>query len=212
MKDYYSRRAREYEEIYNRDDPVRQKELGIIKKELAELMEGRDVLEAACGTGYFTEVISKKARSVTAFDFSPEVIEIAKAKRLKARFLIDDAYEMKNITGTFNAGCANFFFSHIPKDKIDSFLRLFHSKLLPGAVVYMADNINVEGVGGELITKPGDVNTYKRRTLKDGSSYEILKNYYSEEELRDIFSRYSNGLEVKIGKCFWRVKWIWVND
>jgi SAM-dependent methyltransferase len=207
MKDYYSRRAEEYEEIYNRDDQVRKKELGIIKNEMSTLFKGRNVLEAACGTGYFTEVLSESAASVIAFDFSPEVIEIAKSKNLKAEFLTDDAYEMKNITGKFNGGCANFFFSHIPKSKVTGFLDLFHSKLLPGSVIFMADNVFVEGVGGELITKPGEADSYKRRTLNDGSTYEILKNYYSEEELRNIFGGYSENVEIIMGKCFWQAEW-----
>ncbi len=207
MKAYYSKRAREYEEIYNRDDPVRQKELGKIKREISKLFEKRNVLEVACGTGYFTEVISKSAQIVTAFDFSPEVIEIAKSKHLKAEFIVDDAYEMKKISGSFDAGCANFWFSHIPKNKISHFLELFHSKLLPGAVVFMTDNVYVEGVGGELISKPGDENIYKIRTLNDGSMYEILKNYYTEDELRNIFNKYSDSVEIVMGECFWRVIW-----
>lgn len=208
MKEYYSKRAREYEEIYNRDEPVRKNELSIIKKEMSSLFKGRNVLEAACGTGYFTEVLSESAASVTAFDFSPEVIEIAKSKNLKAAFLVDDAYEMKKISGTFDGGCANFWFSHIPKERISAFLDLFHSKLLPGSVVFMADNVFMEGVGGELIVKPGDANSYKKRILNDGSSFEVLKNYYTEVELINIFKRYSKEVEVIIGKCFWRVKWL----
>lgn len=207
MKNYYSKHASEYEEIYNRDEPVRLKELDEIKSGMTELFKGRKVLEVACGTGYFTEVISKTALNITAFDFSPETIQIAKAKNLKAEFLIDDAYEMKKISGLFNAGCACFWFSHIPKNKITGFLDLFHSKLLPGSVVFMTDNTYLEGVGGELISKPDDENTYKRRTLKDGSTYEILKNYYTEKELRNIFGKYSDRVEVKMGKCFWYAEW-----
>ena len=105
IKNYYGRRAEEYEQIYNRDDPVRQAELNGIKKEMTLIFAGRSVLEAACGTGHFTEVISRSAKVITAFDFSPEVIEVAKSKNLNAYFLIDDAYEMKNITGSFDAGC-----------------------------------------------------------------------------------------------------------
>jgi ubiquinone/menaquinone biosynthesis C-methylase UbiE len=207
MKEYYSRRAREYERIYYRDDPVRQQELEQIKNELLSLYKNKRVLEAACGTGYWTEAISNTAGVVVAFDFSSEVIEIAKSKNLNAQFIVDDAYSMKNIKGVFNAGCANFWFSHIRKDRIEEFLTVFHNKLEPGSVVFMADNILIEGVGGKLITKPGDENTYKIRKLSDDSSYEVLKNYFSIDELSDIFKNYSSNLEINFGKCFWRVKY-----
>jgi SAM-dependent methyltransferase len=207
VKDYYSKRAREYEQIYHRDDPVRQSELTSIKDELISVFKNKTVLEAACGTGYWTEVISKSAGRVVAFDFSPEVIEIARAKKLKAEFLLDDAYKMKNIKGTYEGGCANFWFSHIPKNKISGFLDCFHRKLIPGSIVFIADNVYMEGIGGELIHKPGDLNTYKKRTLSDGSTYEIIKNYYSEDELREIFKDYSRDIEIIFGKCFWRVKY-----
>ncbi len=206
-KEYYSRRAEEYEQIYTRDDPVRQDEINKIKNELTIIFKGRDVLEAACGTGYWTETISRTANSTVSFDYSNEVIEIAKSKNLNAEFLIDNAYEMNKVGGTFNAGCANFWFSHIPKNKIIGFIETFNKKLSPGSIVFMADNIYIEGIGGELITKQGDENTYKMRKLSDGSSYEIIKNYYDENELRNIFKDYAEDIETYFGKCFWRVKY-----
>ena len=69
LKDYYSKRAKDYEQIYSREDPVRQSELNKIKDELISLFKNKSVLEAACGTGYWTEVISKTAKQVLAFDF-----------------------------------------------------------------------------------------------------------------------------------------------
>ena len=205
MKEYYSRRAKEYEQIYKRKDPVRLAEIKQIKNELRKIFRDKFVLEAACGTGYWTEVISEFASKTVSFDFSDEVIEIAKSKMLNAEFIIDNAFEMNNIRGDFDAGCANFWFSHIPKNKINDFLNLFHSKLQHGSIIFMTDNIFIDGVGGNLLTKPGDENTYKIRVLSDGTVYEIIKNYYSEEELKKIFVKYSSDPQVTIGKCFWRV-------
>jgi len=119
---------------------------------------------------------------------SEKTLKIARAKRLsKVNFEVCDAYALKELEGDFNAGCANFWFSHIPKDRIEEFIRAFHHRLGKGAVVFMADNLFVEGVGGRLIRKEGDPNTYKIRELSDGSAHEILKNYYGKEELIRIF-------------------------
>ena len=207
MKDYYGKRADEYELIYNRSEPVRQSEIAEIKKELYSYFKGLNVLEAACGTGYWTETISQTAKSTVAFDYSAEVIEIAKSKGLNAEFLIDDAYRMDNIKGIFDGGCANFWFSHIPKEKINDFIKCFHKKLKPGARVFIADNVYLEGVGGELISKAGDKNTYKKRKLLDGSSYEIMKNYYSTDELKELIKDHARDIEIKSSECFWRIKY-----
>ena len=78
--EYYSRRAREYESIY--DKPERQADLSTLRALIPSLLAGRDILEVACGTGYWTQVIAPVARSVLATDLSPAVLEIAALKKL----------------------------------------------------------------------------------------------------------------------------------
>lgn len=39
----------------------------------------------------------------------------------------------------------------------------------------MADNIYIKSIGGTLIYKENDPNTYKLRTLDNGTKYEIIK-------------------------------------
>jgi len=56
----------------------------------------------------------------------------------------------------------------------------------------MADSLYVPELGGKLITKKGDENTYKLRISKDGSEHLVLKNYFSVDELIRIFGGYVN--------------------
>ena len=114
--------------------------------------------------------------------------------------------ELKNVVGSYDAGLANFWFSHIPKAKIFEFLSTFHKKLKPGSVIFIADNVYVEGVGGELTRKKGSEDTFKIRKLEGGSTHTILKNYYTKKELEEIFSQVGINLNIHIGKCFW-----WIN-
>jgi len=204
---YYSHRANEYEAIYNRDDPIRQEEQTKIHCKLKSVFKDKSVLEIACGTGYWTKSISEAADKVLAIDYSPEVIEIARSKNIPAEFLVDDAYNLSKVEGSFNGGCANFWFSHIPKNKLSAFLKIFHNKLEIGSPVFMADNIFIDGIGGELIYKRGDENTYKLRALNDGTRYEVIKNYYTREELEYLFENFSTNLEIEFGTCFWWIKY-----
>ncbi len=210
MIEYYSKRAEEYEDVYHRDDPIRQGEQNQIKEELKRLLAGKSVLEIACGTGYWTKYIAEVAKNITGIDISDEVLEIARSKNIQAQFINGDAFNLEKIEGNFNASCANFWFSHIEKKRIDQFLKDFHKRLMNNSPVFMADNMYIEGIGGKLIKKDDSYDTYKVRKLSDGGEYQILKNYYDEKELHLIFQKYAKEINIKIGKCFWWVNYITV--
>jgi ubiquinone/menaquinone biosynthesis C-methylase UbiE len=205
MQDYYNRRAGEYEAIYHRDDPARQLELGAITTAMRAALAGHDVLEIACGTGYWTERLAPFAQSVLATDASQEMLDVARSKQLPAtaRFTHADAYDLSAVQGDFDGGLANFWFSHVPHNRVTDFLNGLHRRLGSGASVFMADNCFQEGVGGELVQMPGGTDTFKRRYLSDGSEHLILKNYYTHEQLSSLFESYTRNLKVHVGHYYW---------
>jgi SAM-dependent methyltransferase len=211
LAEYYDRRAREYEQIYFRDDPVRQREQDAIATTMRPLFQDRRVLEVACGTGFWTEKISPVVQYLCAVDASPEMLAIARSKALpagKVEFRQGDAYALDSVPATFDAGLANFWFSHVPKSRMDEFLTAFHARLVPGAVVFMADNVYLPGIGGELVERPGVADTFKMRTLSDGSRHAVLKNYYVAAELKEILQRLATDLKIHFGQCFWWVSYV----
>jgi len=206
LRQYYNERAPVYEEGYHRDEEVFQAEIVQIKKEVQNLFESRRVLEVACGTGVWTQVLAGVAEHVTATDISSAVLTEARRKKLDTRRVIlieADAYNLSSVSGSFDAGFAGFWFSHIPRDKIQEFLSEFHSRLGKNSFVFMVDNTFEEGRGGRLIRKPGTLDTFKLRALPDGSEHKVLKNYYNESLLRTIFSQISRNLTLHEGKWFW---------
>jgi SAM-dependent methyltransferase len=211
LKEYYSNRAKEYEKIYFRDDPVRQNEQKEISDLIKVLFADCNVLEVACGTGYWTERLAESAANIVSVDISDETLEIARSKDIPkslVRFVQGDAYKLEEVLGIFDGGCANFWFSHIPRTRVEEFLSGFHKKLGKGSKVFMADNMYVEGLGGTLIVKEREEDTYKLRHLSDGAGYEIIKNYYAKEELEKIFEHNVEDLEIHMGECFWWIKYI----
>jgi ubiquinone/menaquinone biosynthesis C-methylase UbiE len=210
LTEYYSQRAHEYESIYHRDDPVRQAEQREIANKIRALCKRRRVLEVACGTGYWTRAAATVATQICAVDLSAEMINIARTKSYtpaQVDFQIADAYALTALPGDFDAAFAVFWFSHVPKGRLQEFLLQFHAMLKPQATVFMADNVFVPGLGGELVSDPASPDTFKLRKLKDGSVHRILKNYYSESELHEIFSTCATALCVTIGQCFWQVSY-----
>jgi ubiquinone/menaquinone biosynthesis C-methylase UbiE len=183
---YYSARAREYEQIYFR--PERQSELRVLRDVIPALFSDLPVLEIACGTGYWTQYLANLARSICATDLSPEVLEVARSKGLdsdRVRFLIADAMALPPELGTFEAAFCGFWWSHIPRAAIPEFLSSLHGHLVPGAKVVLLDNLYVEDSSTAISRKSEAGDTYQLRRLHDGSTHEVLKNFSTEQELRN---------------------------
>ncbi len=213
LVEYYRKRAGEYEEIYDWKDPDRQREQDLLSTAIRDSLRGRDVLEVACGTGWWTRILSASAMSIVATDLGDEVMAIAREKKYGCHvtFRREDAYNLSFEDDSFNGGLAFSWFSHIPHDLIDRFIDEFHRVLARGSRVFIADNAYIQGIGGEPVGKEGDPNTYKIRSLKDGGVFTIVKNYFSVEDLVEIFGRHVEGFSennVMHGECFWYVDYV----
>jgi demethylmenaquinone methyltransferase/2-methoxy-6-polyprenyl-1,4-benzoquinol methylase len=204
LRAYYARRAREYERIYAK--PERQSDLQTLRETLPSLLAGRTVLEVACGTGYWTQPVSARARAVLATDVNEEVLELARQKnypRANVTFEPADAYLLPADSGDLDAGFAAFWWSHIPKARLQDFLHRFHSKLKPDAVVVFIDNCYVKGSSTPISRTDPSGNTYQHRVLGNGARYEVMKNFPRERELREVLDRVSEGFEYHRLDYYW---------
>ena len=208
LQSYYAERAQEHDRVYSK--PERQNDLKKIQSYLSDAFEGLDVLEIASGTGYWTQFISLGAQSVLGVDYNLEVIDIAKLRDYRnsnVTFLRSDAYELKEVKDKFSGGFSGFWWSHILKEKRKGFLSVFHEKLNPGAKVVFIDNRFAEGSNIPISRRDEDGNTYQNRSLDDGSSYEILKNFPDKEELEKDFSEFGSNLQIELFEYYWIVSY-----
>ncbi len=209
---YYRDRAKEYEQVYQWRDPHRQQEQDRLSQEIQEALKGRDVLDIGCGTGYWTQKTGMTAHRITGIDINETVLEIARTKSYgcPTEFRTMDAYSMEFPPDTFTGALATFWLSHVRMEDIDGWIEHMHGVLAPGARVFIADNTYIPGIGGRLVNKEGDPNTYKLRTLNDGSQHLIVKNYFTADELLELFSRHTEGVtsdNVFYGRCFWWISY-----
>jgi ubiquinone/menaquinone biosynthesis C-methylase UbiE len=190
LVDYYAKRAREYEVIY--DKLERQPDLETLRNLTRQAVRGHAVLEAVCGTGYWTHVAARTAKSILATDINEEVLEIARAKDYfgcEVSFRKLDAFQLSQLTGSqFTAGMAFAWWSHLRRADIRNFLDQFHRTLAPGALAIFMDNRFVSGSNTPINRTDSDGNTYQRRRLADGTEYEVLKNFPDEQELRTVLT------------------------
>jgi SAM-dependent methyltransferase len=184
LRTYYARRAAEYERVY--DKPERKVDLARLREELPLRFRGTALLEIACGTGYWTPHLATEAASVLAIDAAEETLAIARAKRYprgNVRFELADAYALPAWPRAFDGCFAGFWWSHVPRARLDGFLAGLHARLAPGARVVFLDNRYVEGSSSTLAGADAEGNTYQLRQLADGSEHRVLKNFPTAEEM-----------------------------
>jgi ubiquinone/menaquinone biosynthesis C-methylase UbiE len=202
--DYYAKRANEYERIYEKTE--RQNDLAKLKELFQKTCAGLDILEIACGTGYWTQAISQTAKSITATDFNEEVLQIARAKKYgcKVSFQKADAFNLSFPQNNFTAGLAAAWWSHLRKSEIKNFLFQFHRQFSSGALMVFLDNRFVPVSNMPISRTDDEDNTYQMRKLKNGNKYEILKNFPDEKEAEKIIG--NSAIEI----CWTELQYYWL--
>jgi len=205
---YYKARANEYEQIYYRDIPLRRKEIDVEVERLRKLVDGKEVLEIACGTGYWTKIISESASSIIATDISKEMINEARKKSYvtKPSFVCADLYHLPLEKLTFDIVILGFWFSHHPRQHYSKLCDLLCYSLKSEGLIWMIDNNPpAEGANVESVKTDEHGNNFKRRYLENGREFIILKNYFKKKELKDIFSVFFDVSNINYNNYYWSV-------
>jgi SAM-dependent methyltransferase len=202
MEIYYRDRAPEYDKFY--EVPEREHDLARLKSWLVERVRNRTILEVAAGTGYWTEVAAAVAKEIIATDYNPEVLAIAANRDLgpHVELRVADAFALPVFGSSFDAGMAHMWWSHVGKERRQEFLTHFSSRLESGAAILMIDQVFV---GGRSTVSRQDEcgNLLTMRTLENGATFEIIKNYPSSEELRNDFAQVCQDIEITVFSFFW---------
>jgi demethylmenaquinone methyltransferase/2-methoxy-6-polyprenyl-1,4-benzoquinol methylase len=173
-------------------------EMKVLFKPIIRLIEGdvrdRKVLEVACGTGNWTQVLSGMARRVVATDLIEDNLEIARSKDRKGvvTFQVANAYELEGVKGPFEAAFAADWWSHMPLSMVGHFLRTLHSMLRPGARVVMVDMLRTESFELAFSGHDAEGNELQHRTLPGGGSFQIIKNFPDGTDLLDLLEEWGS--------------------
>jgi SAM-dependent methyltransferase len=204
MAEYYARRATIYERVYFK--PERQADLRAMEAWLGTPFAGREVLEIACGTGWWTPHGARDAKSWLATDLNPKTLAIAGAKPMpgQVQFAEADAYTLDGLGGRrFDAAFAGFWWSHVPLQRLPQWLALLHSRLERGARVVFLDNRLVEGSSTRQSRRDAAGNTYQQRPLDDGSVHEVLKNFPTHDSAIDSLGSRARDAEWTAHAHYW---------
>jgi demethylmenaquinone methyltransferase/2-methoxy-6-polyprenyl-1,4-benzoquinol methylase len=182
MLDYYNKRLQEYETIYTK--PERQADLNALLARLQTDVSRREVLELACGTGWWTERLAAHAASWIATDADTGALDIVQRKAIQGLSTTTtlNAYQ-PSVSAPVDCVFAAHWYSHLRLDERSIFFRSVHDCLKPGGRLIMLDNNFVSGSSTAISRTDIEGNTYQTRKLKDGSLHEVLKNFPDHQQL-----------------------------
>lgn len=138
------------------------------------------MLEIAAGTGYWTRRIVREAVSVVATDAAAAVLELARRQPVglaAVHFARADAFHLPFRAGAFDGFLAAFWWSHVAKRSLVSFLSEVRRVLAPGAVGVFVDNRYVQGSSTPIARRDAAGDTWQERELADGTRHAVLKNF-----------------------------------
>ena len=202
--EYYAKRAGEYDRIFQR--PERQSAIDELGEFLRDLFKDRDIIELACGTGYWTKRISTTATSILATDINEEMLEVARERKYYSdvdfKSLDIFSNDSLGVEDKFNGGFGGFIWSHVPRARLREMLVNLHNRLEKGSPVCFIDNHPIEGFS-EPVERVGE-DDFQKRVLDNGEEYTIIKNYPEDDELRTVVSEFTRTARV------WRNDFYWV--
>lgn len=205
MKEYYALRAPVYDNIYEK--PERQSDLDDMQQWLLETVSGRNVLEIACGTGYWTVAMSGVAQTVLATDINEPMLDIARQKRYpreNARFQCADFYDLKPGL-PFDTLFGGFIWSHIALQDMEHWLDHLHSLLPKGSLFIFLDNNFVPGSSSPIARADAQGNKWQERSLPGGQTFEVIKNFPDQATFERLLKRRSRGLQILDFQYYWAI-------
>jgi SAM-dependent methyltransferase len=161
-----------------------------------------DVLELACGNGRFTRELVRHARTLTAVDGSPRMLERNRREvdDSKVSYVNADIFDWQP-ERRYDAVFFGFWLSHVPPVSFDQFWALVRSSLRPGGRLAFVDEDD-RGTVNDDIHLVENV-PVAPRTLRDGQRFDVVKVYWDPTELQDRLS--SLGWQVavrRVGETF----------
>ncbi len=175
MKEYYDRRAPEYDDWYLGRGRFAEEERPGFAEEVAEIgsvlaaLPPSGVLDVACGTGFLTRHLRG---DVVGLDQSEAMLRIARERVPTATLVRGDGLSLPFPDKRFQRVVAAHFYGHLEERERRAFLAEAARVADELVVVDSALRAEVEAV------------EIQERVLRDGSRWQVYKRFFTPEHLR----------------------------
>ena len=174
MKEYYDRRAPEYDEWYHGEGAFAARERSGWEDELARLVEvvaslpPARTLDVACGTAFLTRHLRG---DVVGLDQSAAMLDEARRQAPRATYVLGDALALPFPNASFHRVFTGHFYGHLEEAERVRFLG-------------EARRVARELVVVDASPAHSDVDEeWQERALNDGSRWEVYKRYFTPDAL-----------------------------
>lgn len=180
--EYYRARAQEYDRSISGALPVFEPAIHM----LTQLGKFNQVLELACGTGFWTKYLLQISEYVTAADAAPEMLKIAREYAGDEHITYQqlDLFQWQP-TEIFDLVFFANWLSHVPPESLDNFLNKVRASLKVGGCIALVDQ-HAPSEADSAIAKE---NIYAVRPLEDGREFTIVKAFYNLNELEEKLTK-----------------------
>ncbi len=191
---YYRERAGEYEDWWFRrgrydHGPEANARWFADAAEAQDALERFDpageIVELACGTGLWTQLLAHYATGVTAIDGSSEMIELCRARVNDPRvtYVQADLFAWEPI-GTYDVCVFGFWLSHVPEERFEAFWEKVARAVGSGGRVFFIDSLRSQQASAIDHTLPDRGEETMLRRLADGREYRIIKRFHEPQPLQ----------------------------
>ncbi len=173
MREYYDRRAPEYDDwyrgvFYGEADALSfRAELTELERVLSGLPPVR-TLDVACGTGFLTRHLRGE---IVGLDQSERMLDVAREQAANEIYVVGDAFALPFPDGSFERIFTGHFYGHLEEsDRLD-FL---------GEARRVARQLVVADAARRPDHEPEE---WQQRVTSDGSSWPVFKRFFRPEQL-----------------------------
>ncbi|WP_051806494.1 class I SAM-dependent methyltransferase [Dermacoccus nishinomiyaensis] len=195
QRTYYDERAGEYDDFWFRrrayalEEPLLsywRADADATMRFVSDHARG-DVLELACGTGIFTDVLCRTATSVHAVDASPAMLERSRARVAGAENVSHEQADLFDWrpTRTYDVVFFSFWLSHVPDDLFTGFWAMVRDTLTPEGVAVFVDSMPHQRDAAPVDGAADAAVRTEQRTLNDGRQFRIVKRYWDPATLTE---------------------------
>jgi demethylmenaquinone methyltransferase/2-methoxy-6-polyprenyl-1,4-benzoquinol methylase len=194
---YYEAQAANYEDFYDGKGQA----IAALSGEYANDVAGAttllssfgrgDVVDLACGTGYWLSVYGPNAASITLVDQAEQALAHCERRvqhlglATVARIVRGDVFDVPLPEAGFDACMIGFLLSHLTPGETDALLARVRTVLRPRSELAVIDSVWSDA------RKPyRQRDGFEHRSLSDGRAFSIRKKYYDRPELESLLSRH----------------------
>jgi len=175
LREYYHRRAPEYDDWYLGKPYAEPERAGFLAERaelerlLAALPPAR-TLDVACGTGFLTRHLPGE---VVGLDQSESMLALAREQAPNAGYVLGEAFDLPFADASFDRVFTGHFYGHLERPERETFLA-------------EARRVAQELIVADAARRPGhEPDEWQQRAVSDGTVWPVFKRFFLPEQLVD---------------------------